>query len=319
MKFSEFKNKILNKDISSVYLLEGEETFFSNLAVEFLKSNLLTEPSLNFITLPSDAKADEIVLSLSAFPIFDSFRVVFIREFYPDEKFLKNGLQEFLTSSTSGSIFLIANQKPCGPLKKFSSVSVVDCVKMEPSAISRWVQGECAENQVEIELETARKVGEYCSFSMTRVSAETKKLIAYAGSGGKILSSDVIELVARETEYKIYELTEYVAKRYYDKAISAVNDMLSKGETFQRLIVSIYKYFSRLLHVSISSKTAPELASLLGVKEYAVAKAKEQAKLFKIKSLKKAVDMLADSDYKIKSGSFSESSAFWLSLFKITA
>lgn len=317
MKFSDFKSKILNKDLCSVYLLEGEEAYFTENSIGFLKANLLQEPNLNFCSLSSDTKADEIIASLSAFPIFDEYRVTLIREFYPDDKFIKNGLKSFLDAPFSNSILVIANSKPTANLKKYSSVQVVDCVKQEPFLIARWVKEECRQALVEIDLETAKMVGEFCLFSMTRVATETAKLIAFAGENGKITAKDVEELVARETEYKIYKLTEYIAERSLSKAIDAINDMLSKGETFQRLIVSVYKYFSRLLHVAISDKTNQELSNLLGVQEFAVKKAKEQAKLFKVKSLKKAVDLLADSDYKIKSGAMNDNSAFWLSLFKI--
>jgi DNA polymerase III delta subunit len=51
--------------------------------------------------------------------------------------------------------------------------------------------------------------------------------------------------------------------------------------------------------------------------EYAVKKSKEQAKMFKIRSLKRAVDMLADTDFAIKCGKADQTEGMWLIIFKI--
>ena len=70
-------------------------------------------------------------------------------------------------------------------------------------------------------------------------------------------------------------------------------------------------------HIAISDKSDKELADLFGVKEYAVKKTREQAKMFKKKSLKFAVDFLSDSDYKVKSGVADADENMWLSFFEI--
>ena len=69
--------------------------------------------------------------------------------------------------------------------------------------------------------------------------------------------------------------------------------------------------------MAISNGTNAEVASLLGIKEFAVKKAKEQANMFKKRSLKNAVDYLTDVDYKVKSGQINVDEGMWLSLFKI--
>ena len=64
-------------------------------------------------------------------------------------------------------------------------------------------------------------------------------------------------------------------------------------------------------------KPDKELASMLGAMEFVVTKIKKQIKFFKLKSLKKAVDTLADLDYKQKSGELVIDSALMLGVFKI--
>ena len=79
----------------------------------------------------------------------------------------------------------------------------------------------------------------------------------------------------------------------------------------------IYNYFRRLLHVAISDMPNAEIADAFGVKEYAVAKMKQQALMFKKKALKNAVDMLCMADYNIKSGLADGENYSYLTIFKI--
>lgn len=318
MKFTDFKNELANGKSYSIYLLEGTDAFFKKRAVELLKNKFVTEPTLNYTSFDGNSfTISELVSSLKAYPFMSEKRLTLVTDhnFTKDE--LKGELKEFLDNPPTDSLFVVSVTKSQDSLKKFSSVCVVNCDKADSNTIVKWIKAECAKSGVEIQAETANLICEYCLSDMTRIETETLKLISYVGSGKTIEKADVDGLVARETEYKIYEMTDYIGKKKFDLALSVINDMLSKGETSQRLIVSIYNYFRRLLHVAISNKTTSELASLIGVMEYAVKKSKEQAKMFKIRSLKKAVDMLADTDYAIKSGRADQNEGMWLAVFKI--
>ena len=160
-------------------------------------------------------------------------------------------------------------------------------------------------------------ITEYCLSDMTRIKTETHKLISFVGSGGTIKSQDVDNLVARDLEYKVYELTDYIGKKNFDKALLVIKDMTDKGELPSRILSYIYNYFRRLLHVAISDMTLEELAEAFGVKEYAVSKMKKQAMMFKKKALKSAVDMLCSADFNIKSGLCDGESSSYLTIFKI--
>ena len=112
-------------------------------------------------------------------------------------------------------------------------------------------------------------------------------------------------------------MTDYIGKKKFDSALSVISDMLSKGETPQRIILSVYNYFRRLLLSAISGKTPAQLAECFGIKEFAAAKTREQAKMFRMRSLKKAVDALIDADYKIKSGTADADETMWITVFSI--
>lgn len=317
MKYADFKKSIDLGESRSIYLFEGEDVFFSNKGISLLKDTFVTEPELNFTVFSGDVTEKDLFSALSSYPFLSQKRITVIKEFYPNKDFLSGSIKEYFDNPFSNSLLIIQNLKTSDVLKKFPSVTVVDCSKADAQVIISWIKNQGKENGVIFPDSSARLICEYCLSDMTRISTETEKLISYALKTGSISDQDVEELVSKDTEYKVYELTDAIGKKQFEKAIGIVNDLLSKGETYQRLIVSIYNYFRRLLHVAISDRSNSQTAQDLGVKEFAVQKMKQQAGSFRIKALKNAVDMLSEADYKIKSGIIDDETAMWMSLFKI--
>jgi DNA polymerase-3 subunit delta len=245
-------------------------------------------PELNFAVLDGDSTENQVLSSVTAYPFMSSIRITCMREFYPKADMLKGELGQFIKGQFDGSALVILNSKPCEQLKKIDSILMVDCNKAEISTIIKWIIAEANKNGVGIDEESSRLIAEFCSSDMTRIETETNKLISSVGDGGIITVEHVKERVARDTEYKIYELTDFIAKKKIDQALLVIQDMLSKGETMQRIIVYVYNYFRRLLHAAISGKTAIELAELLGIKEFAAKKLISQANSFKKRNLKNA-------------------------------
>lgn len=317
MVFTELKKSLNNGERYSVYLIEGTDAYFRSLAVETLKNALIKEPSLNVATFDGEnLNYGDVLASLSAFPLLSERRMTIIKEFYPKGDALKSGIGEFIASPSDKSVLVIVNEEASETLKKYKTVCVVSCAAADSALIVRWIKATAANSNVKISDALAEKIAEYCRNDMTRIKSETEKLIAYA-CGGEITEDAVDLLVSRDVEYKIYEMTDFIAKRKFDLAVSVIFDMMDKGETPARIISAVYNYFRRLLFVAISDKPNAETAALLGIKEYAVKKTKEQAAAFRVRAIKNAVDRLGDSDYFVKSGKWDADELLWINLFKI--
>ncbi len=317
MKYTEFKSTLGEGKAFPVYLVEGEDAFFKERSLSLLVNKFVSQPELNLVTLPSDCTLDQLITSLNGYPFMSEKRMTVIRDFYPKQDYFKSGLKEYLENPFEYSVLVIINEKPTDVFSKFDSVCTVDCGKAEMSLIVRWIKGECAKYLVTIEAETAKTLAEYCSSDMTRIETETRKLCFYVGEGGTITKNELDEMVSRDTDFKIYEMTDFIAKKQFDSALFVIKDMLSKGESAQMIITSVYNYFRRLLHASISNMKADELAKCFNIKEYPARKLLEQAGKFKKRALKSAVDTLTDADYRIKSGRNDADEIMWYSVFKI--
>ena len=318
MKFSELKNKIHEGEDFQICLFEGEDAYFGESGLRLLREKFVADQTFDYVDLGL-AQSDLSLLkdSLSLFPLLSEKRLTLIKEFYPKAEQLKGELKDYFENPAPNGLLVILNSKECDTLKKFSSVTVVECKKADRVTLSRWIKGYLQESGVEIELETAMIFADYCSLDMTRIKLECDKLASYAGNGGKIDKNDLELMVTADTEYKIYDMTDCIAKKQFNSAIKIINEMLAKGEPHQKILTSVYNYFRKLLHVALSDKNAQETGTMLGMKEFAVKKASAQAKAFTPKNLKSAVDMLAQSDYEIKSGLKSVDEQMWIAVFSI--
>ncbi len=317
MKYIEFKNGLANGQEFSVYLFEGEDAFFRESGVSLLKEKFVSQPELNLVNLDADCSVTELLTSLDGYPFMSKKRMTIIREFYPKQEFFNNGFKKYLENPFLESVLVIVNEKPCDLLKKQSVVCFVECSKADTTLLIKWIKARCSLSNVNIDGETAKVLSEFCLSDMTRIKNETDKLISYVGNNGEITLQDVKNMVEQDMEYKIYELTDCVAKKNFLSALTIIKNMTNKGEQSQRILSYIYNYFRRLLHVAISDMPVDEIAKAFNVKEYAITKMKQQANLFKKRALKNAVDVLSDADYKIKTGLADGEDYPYLTIFKI--
>lgn len=317
MKFNELK-KSLTDNLSLIYLVEGEDAFLRENAVRLIKQKALSEPDLNLTNLSGqEVKEDPeaLLTATQSYPFMSERRYVVVRDYYPTAQELKGKVisKVFLEPSET-TVVIIVNDRTSEPLKKLSNVTVVDCAKADEATISAWVRNRALASNVVIGSDALRTLIDYCNVDMTRISGETDKLISFVGENSEITVTAVQELVGKETEYQVYELTETVARKNNGKAFDILTEMLNKNQDKQRLFISIYYHFRRLLHASVSSSSIQELAENLGIKEFAAKKAKEQAMKFKVKRLKQICDKLARYDGDFKSGEISVDTALWNSI-----
>ncbi len=317
MNFIQLKNRLAENEEFSIYLLEGDEDYFKRKVIELVKNKFVAEPSLNYAYFnESNFSIDKLLTSLLSYPLMSEKRLTVLTEHVLTKDEI-NFLAPYLQTPPKDSLFIIVSNEKTELLKKIEGITVVDCSKADESTLIKWIKAKCSENGVQIEAQVAQAIVQYCLADMTRIEIEIEKLISFAIDKSVVIIDDVNALVWQDTDYKIYEMTDYISRKKFDLALNSISDMLSKGETPQRLILSIYNYFRRLLHVSISDKTDAELSQLLSLKEYAVKKAREQSRAFKKRALKRAVDLLMDYDYMIKNGSQDQTQALWLSVFRI--
>lgn len=281
MKFTQLKDDI-KESARSIYLIEGDDAYFRQKAEEQLKAAFLQMPELNFTAFDGGqykgANLSEITSALSAYPFMSEKRLVKITDFYPTEadweKYLKSVFEDF--PETTVLLIVNAQSKKGVDLKRKKCITYIDCNKSDRETVAKWAYLTMKRANVASTVEACEAVADYCLCDMARVSKEVEKLIEY-GAGGQITKKAVDELVYKDADFRIYQMTGAVARRDFSTFAEICYDLLSKGYDENAVIASLLNYFKNLLTVDSAALPDKELAAALKMSDYVYGKTKQQA------------------------------------------
>lgn len=306
MKFTELKNDI-QEGARSIYLLEGDDAYFRMKGEEMLKSAFVQMPELNFASFDGESlkgsALTNLTSALESFPFMAERRVIKVTGLYPTESEYEHYLKKTFEDFPSTSILIIVNaeSKKGVDLKRKHSVTFVDCSKADEETVAKWVYLTLKRAGITAPVELCALVARYCLCNMSRVALETQKIIDYKGSG-QLTREEVEDLVYKEADYRIYEMTNAVARRDYGKFLSIQSELCRKNGDETTMLSGLFSYFKNLLTIVSSDMSESELAKLLKMKEYGVKKSREQAQAIGFNKLKNCVAYVYAALSEIKGG-----------------
>jgi len=295
MKYVDFKKFTDENGACPIYLFEGEEVYFREKGEALLRARFLQEPTLDYSSFDGGSlKGDKIrnlVDAVNSFPFVSEKRVVKVSEFYPSDKDYESYLEPLFKNPPTAGMLLIFNsakgKSGTAPLAKKPNVTFVDCGRSDEETIKKWIYLTCKRAGVYADGITCGKLASYCVFDMSRIAMETEKLLGYCiATRVERLTDEIVDaLVYPDTEYKKYELANALARKNYSAFMRILKDLLSHGYNETELLASLASYFKTLYEVAVCRGSDGEIASTLGLKEYAVKKNREQAAKFKKEQL----------------------------------
>ena len=319
MKYIEFKKFTDENGALPIYLFEGEEVYFREKGEALLKSRFLQEPTLDYIAYDgASLKGDKLktlIDSVNCFPFLSERRIVRVSEFYPTDKEYEQYLTDLFENPPKDTILLIVNggkgKSGSAPLAKKPNVTYVDCGRSDEETIKKWIYVTCKRAGIYADGITCGKLASYCVFDMSRISKETEKLLDYCAAN-KIerLTDEIVDgLVYPDSEYKIYELANALARKNYSEYMKIIADLSTRGFNETSLLSSLASYFRGLYEVSQCRGSDKEVAAVLGIKEYAAKKNREQAAKFNKEELLSLYNAVYGAISAIKCGELTPPSA----------
>lgn len=281
MKFTELKNSIA-EGAQSVYLFEGDDAYFRTKGEEAVKNAFLEMPELNYSAFDGEelkgAACNKLVAALKNYPFMAEKRVVKVSEFYPSESDFETYFKPLFEDFPPTAILIIVNSgaKKGVDLKRRKIVAYVDCNKPEQETVTKWIYLTLRRAGIAASPSTCENIGLYCLCNMARVAVEVEKLIDYKGSG-TLTAEEADELVYKDAQYRLYELTNAVPRKDFTKFTEILNELLKKGSDEIYILNGLFNYFRNLHTILTSGGSDGELAAALKMKEYGVKKSREQA------------------------------------------
>lgn len=300
----------LQKKIEPCYLVQGEDILLYDKALELIKDacNLQLE-EFNFIKFDEDSfNGDAVIDTLQTLPMGSEKKIVLLKNITKLSEDFKKKLIAYLKNPVLSSCLVIFDF-----FNKFDFIisEKVSAKRLDEKSLAEIIEKEITDSGKLIKKDAVELLISYCCDYYSLIHNELQKLKSC--NRDVIETRDIENMVTREVEYTVFELTEALSKKDADKAVSLLNLMDKDTKTFSL----IANHFRRLFFVSISKESDADLSKLLGVKEFAVVKARQLAKNFSKIQLKNIYELLDDVDLYIKNGQMQIENALYYLIFGI--
>lgn len=324
MKFVQL-SKNLEQGLQPVYLIEGEESYFRDHAVKSIRAACnLAQPMLNAArvegeTLKGEALAS-FLSSLYALPFLDERRFVALFDYYPTEREWENSLKRYVEKPCPTTVLAIVNggkKANCADLKKKAGIVYVDCARSDEEALSRWLFTLMRREGLNADADAAELMVRYCAQDAARMKMETEKLRLLLGEGGRVTREVVEEHIAKDAEYKIYELTQAASRGNFGAFSEILNDLMNKGYDETAALAALLSHFKTLTEIANLGGTDAEIGKLLGIKPFAVQKNRELIRRLGKARVEEHYLALYRLSSGMKSGLYAKKNALYAAIAKI--
>ena len=317
------EKELNSNSLKSLYLLYGEELFLLENILKKIK-NIFGEciKGINYINI-DDTNISELISDIEtpAFGYEKKLLIVRNSGILKKEGKRKNtelsNLREKISSYIKENIDIINDsvvlviieedidnkQELYKIFDKFGVVCNFEYQK--PMQIQKRLKAICNAYHVDIDDSSLKYFIEVCGTNMQELINEIRKLIEYAGNGGKIEKVDIDKLCIKKLETIIFDLTDNLGKKETQKALQVLKNLIANKEPIQKILITLYNHFKKLYITKLAVRENKDLISSLNLKPnqtFLVNKYKTQANYFSGKELSKILQGLRDLDYNSKNG-----------------
>lgn len=313
MKFVELKKHILAGDLYCCYNIYGDDGFLMDSSLSFFFKFVANNMELSRTVLGMENfDANLMISNLNTSSFLGGRKVVILRGVDEGkEKMICDAILSYQKNPSPENILVITSKNSLFDEKKLQNLNKnnkffcnVDCNRLEENNIVLWLEMALREKNIKISEPAKTLLINYTNGYLSRINIELDKLASFCG-GREINADDVKLLVQKDLEYSVFELTENLSLGNSKETYEILNDMLMDKKVAPSVFLLIQNHFRRMFYSAITPKTNLQISEELGVKEFAVKKAKTQSQNFSKVTLKNIIELCADLDYKIKTSQIS--------------
>ena len=214
-----------------------------------------------------------------------------------------------------GRIKLIKGLRASGRDMKFTQAA--------QNQLIDWVIRRFAAAGKRIELEAIQRLIFISGDLMSRLIPEIEKIAAYA-KGEKVTAADVEAVANHIPEADIFNMTDYIARKQYNSAVSILAELLADKNNEPIPMLALLSSQMRRLYAArlaidrnLGNKYVMEVTGLKY--DFVVKQLIQSARGFSLPQLRRAVELCAEADYKIKSSSLDDRELLEEAVLRIAA
>ncbi|HBG25054.1 MAG: DNA polymerase III subunit delta [Bacteroidetes bacterium GWF2_41_61] len=281
--YREILSGIKGGSFKPFYLLMGEEPYYSDVIIDEIARNALTEDERGFnqlILYGSDVTATQVVESARRYPMLASRQVVIVKEAQMMDRL--DELEFYFRQPMPTTLLVVSltnkslDKRTTLYKSALSNGVVFESFSLRDDMIFSWIESYIKSKGYSISPEAALLMGEYCGTELRKLVLELDKLLTnLPDTRKKIDTIEIEENIGISREYNVFELTKAISFRDSVKIFKIVKHFGASPRQFPLVVTisALFMHFSRLLkyhaiHANGAKPSREEIASYLGIMPY---------------------------------------------------
>ncbi len=294
--------------VRSYYLLHGEEGFTRDRAADHLVSKLTPDQAPDFNLDRFFAYAlnlEEVTQAYYSYPMMSDRRVIVLKRCERLSPAQCKELEVVLDAPAESSILIAVGAKLDMRRRVFAQMSRLGFAARfrvpYENQVRPWLLQFARDQGIGLDPEAADLLVLYNGANLRELATELDKI---AVNDKNISREDVERSASQRRETSVFELTDQIGTRDYQRAIQLVRSFLRDGSEVSFALAMIQRHFQLLLNTKeliARRRSQAQLASELGISPYFVGKYVAQERNFSREELWNGLSAMLAADVQLKS------------------
>lgn len=318
--FLTLKKQLKEKNIGTLYLFFGEETFVKDSYSDYMKTLVPDDDFSDFNRIFLDGRdfdPDRIDSAIDAFPVMSEKKLVMIKDsgIFKAKPDLPADAVSFWTNKLKNlPDFVIVVFDEYDVDKRSSAYKTaakyglaVEFRYLKQYELTAWIVREAQKNGKKISKSVAEHLLELCDPGLNNVRNELYKLFNYCDD--EIYESDVDKVVSKPLSVIIFDISDAISEGDGDKAVTILLRLKDSKASAFGILYLLSSNFDRFLHTKLLLNEGLNYAAIsqrLGISHSAAARYAEKSRKFSEDFLIGRICKTAEYDLKIKQGLIDE-------------
>jgi DNA polymerase-3 subunit delta len=319
---AELKAQIKSGEYSNVYLIYGEESYLKEHYVEVLKKKIVDGAFADFNFHRYEGKTtniNEILQDAEMMPMMADYSFILVHD-YPLDKSSADvdSLKEFFKDVPQTCILVFwydsieVDTKKNSKWKTIETAfakagSAVNLEKRTESDLVKLIISSAKKRGSAIDNVNARYLISVVGSDIKTIFNELEKICGYVGEG-EITKKDIDTLAVKCLQARVYDLSKFILQGNSDGAYNVLNVLFAQKEepiSILAVISSCYIDMYRAKCAKAANENEMTLSDYFSYKgrEFLIRNAARDCRNISFESLRKAIDILSNTDELLKSTS----------------
>ena len=314
-----------------VYFFYGEDDFRIAKEIEKIKSGILKkeQTDFNFDRLISPLPVDFLTIA-NSYPVLSEKRVIQVEDF--DGSFLNDTeLLDYLNSPSPSTVIIFYDNSPKinENIKFFKELKTKNYFKLHKirllyeNELFSYIRNLSKEKGIKISDEAVYYLIRYTGNNTVNIDNELNKIVSGIKPENKSKELSVNELkplLAFSKTFTIFDFIDKILDRDIRGAFSIFGVIYNDGEEPVKIISVLYNEARKLHKAKVQESSGMDFETILrinGVLPFLKKKFLKNLSLFSVHELKRIMELLGETDFRLKTTSYPQNLIFEEFIFKL--